>query len=354
MYQEQAACLGNQDLQLEEFLTGLELALADGGYSLEWAPGANQAYASWEAFPKTGTWLFVSDPNMSRQLGQLLAIRFGKTLQWFGASCEVRGEKGVLAFEAREITAEGKVRLVPTTRLDEENLKDVTYGKPEDRVYQILSELIGAEDRRAQSHDFQLFRNFSVPLAEKKRESSTQVDSKRVKQLVEAIDRGLVATVMRQAHDLCALRVIEESGVIATSYASPEDVTALKALLNEDQRAKLLAPSIRPASKKFQVPPRVYSSDEIEIRNLLAEMLAADRFTIDIDRPLQATGITREQFVVLMKDQAKRHNIPIEQSLLDLLVDEENWTTAVKKLTIRDLARFIYDKFLDERQWNRE
>jgi len=354
MYQAQSVCLGNRNLPLDEFLTGLELALADGGYSLEWAPGANQAYATWETFPKTGTWLFVSDTTMSRQLGELLAIRLGKTLHWFSARCEVEGDKGALAFEAREITAEGKLRLVPSTGLDGENLEDISYGKPEDRVHQILSELIGTEDSPAQCHDFQLFRNCSAQLAEEMRDSSIRADSERIRQLVEAIDSGLVTTIMREAHDRCALRVIMESGIISTSYASPENVSALKALLNDQQRAKLVAPSIRPPSKGFQVPRRVHSSGEIEIRRSLAEMLAVDRFTIDIDRPLHSTGITREQFVLLMKDQAKRHRIPIEQSFLDLLADDEHWATTVKKLTISELASFVYHKFLDERQWDRE
>ncbi len=145
-----------------------------------------------------------------------------------------------------------------------------------------------------------------------------------------------------------------ESGTRHTSYASPMNVTSLKAMLNDQQRAKLLVPSIRPAKKAFGVPRRVYSSDEIEIRRSLAEMLAVDRFTIDIDQPLLSTGITREQFVLLMKVQAKRHKIPIQQSFLDQLADEEHWATTVKKLTISELASFIFDKFMDERQWDRD
>jgi len=355
MYQEQSACLGNHTLQLDEFLGGLELALADGGYSLEWAaPEAEHAYASWETAPKGGTWLFVSDAGVSRQLAQLLAIHLGKTLKWFAARCKVEGEKGTLAFEAREITAEGKLRFLPSTRLDGENLEDATYGKAEDRVQQILRELIGAEDQPAQSHDFQLFRNLSAPLADDLRDDSTRVDTEHISQLVQAVDKGLVATIMRDAHDYCSLRVIEESGTIATYYMKPEEITAFKTSLDEHQLTKLLAPSIRRPSKKFRAPSRVYSGTEIEIRRLLAEMLGVDRFKIDIDRPLQATGVTREQFVVLMTDLAKRHRIPMEQSLLDLIVEEEHWATAMKKLTISNLASFIYDKSLNERQWDRQ
>ncbi|HEV3444497.1 MAG TPA: hypothetical protein VG099_07630 [Gemmataceae bacterium] len=353
MEDERLACLGSHRLDMEQFLDGLEAVLKEGGFSLEWLSGADHAYASWQTYPEQGTWLFLTDSEMARAIAKGLAIHLRCPLHWFEAHCDIRGENAKLGYQAREVTEEGKVRLMPSDNLDGTDLNSITVGKVEDRLQQILDELTGCEDKPSRSHEFQLFRPPKTPEAPEVQVKLEVVDAKRVQEMIHAIDEGLVATLTREADDTYSLRVILESGTQHTSYAGPATVSALKRGLNERQRLKLLSPSVRPVSKKFRIPPRIYSSTEVEVRRLLADMLALDRFTIDIDRPLGLTGVTRDQFVTLMHLLSERYRIPIDETMINLIADSENWNSATQKMTVSDLAHFASDKFLNERQWDR-
>jgi hypothetical protein len=303
--------------------------------------------------PTQGTWLFLTNSDMAREIAKSLAIRLRCPLDWFEARCDVRGANAKLGYEGREVTADGKVRLMPSTSLDGTDLNSITAGKVEDRLQQILNELTGCEDKPSRSHEFQVFRTAKMPEAPEAQVKLEVVDAKRVHDMIHAIEEGLVATLTREAGDTYSLRIILESGTQHTCYAGSATVSALKRDLNDRQRLKLLSPSIRPADTKFRIPPRIYSSTEVEVRRLLADMLGLDRFTIDIDRPLGVTGVTRDQFVTLMHLFSERYRIPIDETMINLIAASENWSSAAYKMTVSDLARFVSDKFLNERQWDR-
>ena len=353
MEDERLACLGSHRLDMEQFLDGLEAVLKEGGFSLEWLSGSDNAYASWQTYPKRGTWLFLTDSQMAREIAKSLASHLRCPLHWFEAHCDIRGENAKLGYQGREVTAEGKVRLMPSTNLDGTDLNSITAGKVEDRLQQILNELTGCDDEPSRSHEFQVFRPPRTPQAPEAQVKLDLLDAKRVQDMIRAIDEGLVATLTREADDRYSLRVILESGTQHTCYAGPATVSALERGLDERQRLKLLSPSVRPAGKNFRIPPRIYSSTEVEVRRLLADMLDLDRFTIDIDRPLGLTGLTRDQFVTLMHLLSERYRIPIDETMINLIADSENWSSATQKMTVSDLAHFANDKFLNERQWDR-
>jgi hypothetical protein len=353
MNDERSACVGSHHLNADQFVDGLERVLKEGGFSLEWLPEADQAYASWETYPREGTWLFLTDSGMAREIAKRLAIHLRCPLHWFEAKCGIRGKNAGLGYQAREITAEGKVRLVPSTNLDGKDLSSITFGKVEDRLQQILIELIGCKDEPSRAHDFQVFRPSKIQEGPEAPAETKAVDAKRLQEMIEAIDEGLVATLIREANDRYSLRVILESGTQHTCYAGSATVLALRDSLNEQQRSKLLSPSVRPAGKDFRIPPRIYSCTEVEVRRFLADMLGVDRFTIDVDRPLGVTGVTPEQFVALMHLLSERYKIPIDETMIHQIADIEHWSSAAQEVTLGDLAQFASAKFLNERQWDR-
>ena len=354
--------LGNRQLALSDFLDGLAAVLEAGGYSLEWLPGAKLAYATWFTFPDHGTWLDIN-LAMSRDIAGRLAIQLDKPFEWYLARCDSDREQGRLSFEARQITTEGKVQLMPSTSLDDEDLEAVTFGKIEDRLGQILDALSGWVGKSAsQDHQFRLFQYPPGQPRPAVSEPGSTIDEKKVQQLVDAINNGkflnrllgegIVVTLGQEEADRYAVQILYEDGMTCRYYARAATVAALKARLNDQQRSTLRAPSIRPPSKDYRIPRRRYTDTEIDVRRALAELLSVDRFTVDIDKPLAATGLTREQFVALMQLLSERFKIPIENAIIEQFASR--WSDVARKITIKDIAAFAYDKSYRERQWERK
>ena len=347
--------VGHQALELELFLDALETAVRHLGFAVEWVPQSNSYYAGWTTYRKSGTWLFIGDSVASREIAVSMSETLGRDLHWFEARCERDDKHTKLAYEAREVSIAGKFRPMPSTRLDGKNLHKVAYGKAEDRIQQLVDDLIGlGEDKSLKSHHFKLFRVEQNPQAHESEPQFRPVDSKRVEEMLAAIERGIVATLTRESVDRLLLSVVGEPGSGINCYANLATVNEFESRLTEDQRVKLQRPSIRPAPKDPRLPRRNHNFAEIDTRRLLAGILEVDRYSIDIDAPLMDCDMTREHLLELMRQMGDHFRVPIDDGLVNTLANEDTWHSVVQYLSLRDLGRFAYDKFFNERQWDRK
>jgi hypothetical protein len=242
MENEKQVCFGSNDIDVASLVNALALALDRNSWSLERVPSEEAVYVNWYGHGDVGGWVHCSAASVARELAKSVAAILGNDLSLYEAFCELTNDTGDLTYQARTISAEGKVMPKASTSLDGENLEAITAGYVRDRLSQILDVLKECERAPTLSHSFRVF-----SLSDRPQEPSSKADSireNRIALTLSELESGISATLARYDGDTYEFKIQTAAGYLSTIYTTVAEKKAIEEALTDELRAKLAVATV--------------------------------------------------------------------------------------------------------------
>lgn len=242
METETQVCFGSNDVDISTLVDALADAIDACGLSVDWAPDVDPIYLDWYGYGDSGAWVHCSSGRIARDLAKSVAAILGTQLSLYESACALTAETGELSFQARTISAEGKVMPKASTALDDENLGDITAGKVRDRLSQLLELLKCCNSDAIISHSCKVFSSGGEQLNPTAK--ATLIRENRVQDILSEIERGISATLARYDGDTYEFVIQTVAGYPSTIYASVAEKEAVEAALTNEARARIAVPTV--------------------------------------------------------------------------------------------------------------
>lgn len=235
-------CFGSNSVEIVRLVNALATALDRSGLSLEFSPDTDAVHISWYSYGGAASWVHCTASPLTRDIARSVSATLGTELSLFEASCEVSEDQGNLSYQARTISADGKITPMESDALEGLNLESATAGYVRDRLAQILDMLKGCEGAPELSHSFIVFPVSDTPI-----EPSSRADSireSRVAHVVSELESGASATFRRYDNDKYEFTIQTAAGYPSTIYVTVAEQAAIDEALTDAMKAKLVVPTV--------------------------------------------------------------------------------------------------------------